>query len=68
MGGCYRQRYTPAADMSPDTEAFAKEMAYSPYISEVNGDNRENYRRALVQISAEILKVKSEMGTIKNEV
>ncbi|MCC8154390.1 MAG: hypothetical protein LIP01_09345 [Tannerellaceae bacterium] len=54
--------------MSPDTEAFAKEMAYSPYISEVNGDNRENYRRALVQISAEILKVKSEMGTIKNEV
>ncbi|GAB6394260.1 MAG: glucosaminidase domain-containing protein [Bacteroidales bacterium] len=46
-----RRNYTRAADMSYFPEAFAKEMAYSPYISEVNGDDREAYRKTLASIS-----------------
>ena len=37
-----RSAYPRAADMSANPTAFAKEIAYSPYISEVNGDNRED--------------------------
>ena len=33
---------------------FAKEIAYSPYISEVNGDNREAYRKLIVQLCRKI--------------
>ncbi|MFQ9020533.1 MAG: hypothetical protein ACLR6J_02165 [Parabacteroides merdae] len=30
---------------SNDPQAYAKEIAYSPYVSELNGDNREAYRQ-----------------------
>ena len=40
-----RSAYPRAADMSANPTAFAKEIAYSPYISELNGDNREAYRQ-----------------------
>lgn len=33
------------------------EIAYSPYISEQNGDNREQYRRNLVSIGEEIVRL-----------
>ena len=33
---------------------FFKEIAYSPYISEVNGDNREAYRKLIVQLCRKI--------------
>ncbi|MCD7936497.1 MAG: glucosaminidase domain-containing protein [Tannerellaceae bacterium] len=42
--------YKSAAAMSFYPEAFAKEIAYSRYISEENGDDREMYRRSLVAI------------------
>ncbi len=45
-----RSSYASAADMSYNPEAFAKEIAYSKYISEVNGDNRETYRSSIVSI------------------
>lgn len=45
-----RNNYRRAWQMSTDAEAYAKEIAYSPYISELNGDDREQYRRSLVQI------------------
>jgi len=51
-----RQCYPCAADMSFHPVAFAKEIAYSRYISEVNGDNREAYRKALGSISSRIEK------------
>lgn len=35
-------------------EAYAKEIAYSPYISEQNGDNRDLYRRNIIALEAEI--------------
>ncbi|GGJ81207.1 hypothetical protein GCM10007084_01320 [Parabacteroides faecis] len=33
------------------------EIAYSPYISEQNGDNREQYRRNLISIGEEIVRL-----------
>lgn len=50
-----RQHYPRAAELSRFPEAFAKEIAYSRYISEVNGDNREAYRRGIVRISKGIV-------------
>lgn len=49
-----RRNYPRAAAMSQYPEAFAKEIAYSPYISEVNGDNREAYRKALCRLAKQI--------------
>lgn len=49
-----RSTYPRAADMSANPTTFAKEIAYSPYISEVNGDNREAYRKLIVQLCRKI--------------
>lgn len=49
-----RSAYPIAASFSFHPEAYAKEIAYSPYISEVNGDNRMAYRQMLVQIEREL--------------
>ena len=45
-----RNNYRIAWQASNTPEAYAREIAYSPYISELNGDDRETYRRSLVQI------------------
>ncbi|WP_455637923.1 glucosaminidase domain-containing protein [Parabacteroides sp.] len=52
-----RYAYTDAADASYNPAAFALKIGYSKYISEVNGDNREAYRRMLVSISRDIGKL-----------
>ena len=39
-GDAHRQSYAP--------EAYAQAIAYSPYIAEQNGDNREGYRTAVL--------------------
>jgi len=57
-----RKNYSRAADMSYFPAAFAKEMAYSSYISEVNGDNREAYRRNIVSITRWIEGYGENMG------
>lgn len=46
--------YPRAAAMSRFPADYAKEIAYSPYISEQNGDNREQYRQTLVRLCQEI--------------
>lgn len=46
-----RERYTSAANVSGDYVKYAKAIAYSPYISEVNGDNRPNYEKRLITIA-----------------
>lgn len=46
--------YHRAWCLSRQPEAYAREMAYSPYISELNGDNRELYRRNLIALEEEI--------------
>ena len=43
--------YPTATSLSYHPEAYAKEIAYSRYISEANGDNREAYRQLLIKIS-----------------
>ena len=49
-----RDEYRSAWSVSNDMPAYAKEIAYSPYISELNGDDRETYRRSLVSIERTI--------------
>lgn len=51
-----RTAYTVAADLSSHPAAYAKEIAYSRYISEVNGDNRAAYQRMLISICRSIEK------------
>ena len=53
-----RSVYPFAADVSDDPKAFARKIAYSKYISEVNGDNREAYRILLIKLCRQIEKIK----------
>jgi peptidoglycan hydrolase FlgJ len=41
-------KYKSAAAVSSDTLQYAKAIAYSPYISETNGDNRPAYQKAII--------------------
>lgn len=45
-----RNNYRTAWQASNNPEAYAHEIAYSPYISELNGDDRETYRQSLIQM------------------
>ena len=49
--------YPFAADVSDDPKAFARKIAYSKYISEVNGDNRAAYQALLVKVCRKISKL-----------
>lgn len=53
-----RSGYHRAWSFSRQPEAYAREIAYSPYISEQNGDNREQYRRSLVAVYEQIVTLK----------
>lgn len=50
--------YPVAATLTFHPSAYAKEIAYSKYISEVNGDNRAAYQRMLVAVSRSIERLK----------
>ena len=52
-----RSAYPFAADVSDDPKAFARKIAYSKYISEVNGDNRAAYQALLVKVCRKIRKL-----------
>lgn len=47
--------YPLAASLSFHPGAYAKEIAYSRYISEVNGDNRAAYQAMLIRIERGLL-------------
>lgn len=49
---CYRQAW----NVSKHIEAYAHEIAYSPYISERNGDSRQAYKESLISICRTIMK------------
>ena len=49
-----RSSYRTSADLSFHPAAFAKSIAYSKYISEVNGDNRASYQILMEKLSASI--------------
>ena len=44
-------KYKTASAISSDTKQYAKAIAYSPYISEKNGDNRPAYQKAIISNS-----------------
>jgi len=44
-------KYKTAASVSSDSTQYAKAIAYSPYISESNGDNRPAYQKAVLSNS-----------------
>ncbi|MDO9185872.1 MAG: glucosaminidase domain-containing protein [Bacteroidia bacterium] len=46
--------YKTAASVSNDSTQYAKAIAYSPYISEQNGDNRPAYQKAITNNSSYI--------------
>lgn len=46
--------YKSAAAVSNDSTQYAKAIAYSPYISEQNGDNRPLYQSAIISNSSYI--------------
>lgn len=46
--------YPQAAAVSFFPAAYAQEIAYSRYISEANGDNREAYRKAIIGIAKQL--------------
>lgn len=56
--------YKQAAAVSNYPRAYAREMAYSKYISEVNGDNREAYCSMLESISRALVPL---VYNLKNE-
>ena len=57
MARLLRSSYGNACNVSMLPAAYAQEIAYSKYISEVNGDNRDNYKRLLVKISADLARL-----------
>lgn len=60
-----RANYRSAWQVCNDPVAYAKEIAYSPYISELNGDDRETYRQSIVQISETIRAIVALIGGVR---
>ena len=60
--------YPRAWSFSQRPDAYAKEIAYSPYISEQNGDNREQYRRNLVAITQKVASLRDMYDWVQGEV
>ena len=52
---------SPGGRHERQSYGLRKEIAYSPYISELNGDNRERYRETLVQLCHEIEPIYSSL-------
>ena len=50
--------------MNSDYKAYAQKIAYSPYISEGNGDNREHYRNGIIKLYETILEVAKKKGLL----
>ena len=57
-----RDNYRTAWSKSDNPSAYAHEIAYSRYISEVNGDNRETYRRSLIEIEKTVRAIVAMVG------
>ncbi len=47
-------KYKEATSVSSDTTKYAQAIAYSPYIHEGNGDNREGYRKGILYAARSI--------------
>ena len=54
-------KYKSASMVSQDSSQYAKAIAYSPYISEQNGDNRPVYQKAIMNNSKYIDSMAGEL-------
>lgn len=57
-----RNSYRAAWQVSSDPVAYAHEIAYSPFISELNGDDRNTYRLSLIQIEKTVRAIVELVG------
>jgi flagellar protein FlgJ len=57
-------KYKAAHAVNQDYKAYAQKIAYSPYISESNGDNRENYRKGIIRLYETIENVAKKKGLL----
>jgi flagellar protein FlgJ len=57
-------KYKAAHSVNQDYKAYAQKIAYSPYISESNGDNRENYRKGIVRLYEIIEQIAKKKGLL----
>jgi flagellar protein FlgJ len=48
-------KYKSAHAAGQDYKTYAQRIAYSPYISEANGDSREGYRSAIINLYERII-------------
>ena len=48
-------KYKAAHAAGKDYKTYAQRIAYSPYISEKNGDNRENYKNGIIKLYDSII-------------
>lgn len=55
-------KYTTATAVSQDSTQYAQAIAYSPYISEGNGDNREGYRKGIISAARSIADIIKKKG------
>lgn len=55
-------KYKAASAVSSDTTQYAQAIAYSPYISENNGDNREGYRKGIISAANSIIPLIKKSG------
>lgn len=53
--------YKTAASLSNDSAKYAKAIAYSPYISEKNGDNRPRYQKNITDFANYIDSVSGDL-------
>lgn len=57
--------YKEAAKVSNNVAAYAKKIAYSPYISEKNGDNRAKYEEIIKRSAATIQEISKKKEQTK---
>ena len=50
-------KYKSAYAAGKDYKTYAHRIAYSPYISESNGDNRESYKNNIISIDDDIIAI-----------
>jgi flagellar protein FlgJ len=57
-------KYKAAHAAGNDYKTYAQRIAYSPYISEKNGDNRENYKNGIIKLYDSIIEAAKKKALI----
>jgi flagellum-specific peptidoglycan hydrolase FlgJ len=57
-------KYKAAAAAGHDYQTYAHRIAYSPYISENNGDNRESYKNNIIHFYEQIIAIAKKKALV----